>query len=347
MYVLKEIPEDFIVVEELEDGFVSTQGGILIFLLHKRRYTTQRAISQLAKSLGIPQKWIGYAGSKDKQAMTAQHITLKNVSRQRVQALTLKDISLEFVGFSSRALDLGDLKGNHFDIVVRHIDEIKRFEQVPEEFFIPNYFDEQRFSTHNVEIGKAILRKDFDDAVAAIMRNDEDHRVLLQQHLLAHKNDYVGALRRIPAHTLLLYVHAVQSLLFNELLAQQLRNQDENATSVDYSQGEFVFAKQPVKESLTLPLVGYLSELDEKAQELLEEHDLQQDMFVIRQFPGLSLEGSMRPAFVKVSSLSLSKLEEDELHKGNKKMKLSFSLPKGAYATIVVRHLFATVPTNQ
>jgi len=62
--------------------------------------------------------------------------------------------------------------------------------------------------------------------------------------------------------------------------------------------------------------------------------------FVIREIPELSSEGVMRNAFVEVSNLSISDFDDDELNEGKKKCTVKFSLPKGSYATIVVKSMF-------
>jgi tRNA(Glu) U13 pseudouridine synthase TruD len=60
---------------------------------------------------------------------------------------------------------------------------------------------------------------------------------------------------------------------------------------------------------------------------------------LIRQFPEISVEGSERDTFVNVKNFKY-RYENDELNNGKFKCILEFSLPKGAYGTIVVKELF-------
>jgi tRNA(Glu) U13 pseudouridine synthase TruD len=61
--------------------------------------------------------------------------------------------------------------------------------------------------------------------------------------------------------------------------------------------------------------------------------------FIIKPFPELSMEGDMREGFVDIGKLRFGEVEDDELIEG-KKVTISFVLPKGSYATMVVKKLF-------
>jgi tRNA(Glu) U13 pseudouridine synthase TruD len=61
---------------------------------------------------------------------------------------------------------------------------------------------------------------------------------------------------------------------------------------------------------------------------------------VIKEFPELSSEGTERDVFAEAQKLSIGELEGDELNPGRKKVKLSFVLQPGSYATEFVRQLF-------
>lgn len=333
---MKTIPEDFI-VEEVPIN-IDNSGNILVYKLTKRNYTTERAVKHISDSLKIPRKFISYAGVKDKNAITIQHITIKQVSKDRVDSLDLKDIELEYVGKTKNMLEIGDLKNNMFTIVVRNTN-IDSVPVIPEEFYVPNYFDEQRFSSMNFEIGLSILKKNFKDAVKLIIESDRDHSELLTNHLKNHENDFVGAIQKIPRKTQLFYVHSVQSKLFNDIVSNII-----GGKNIDYSVGVFSFPEKLVSNySLrNIPLIGWDSELDDTSSLVLKENSISSRDFVVRSIPNLTLEGSMRESMFKVTNFSCY-LEKDELNNDTpKKNKLimKFVLPKGCYATIVVRQVF-------
>jgi len=69
----------------------------------------------------------------------------------------------------------------------------------------------------------------------------------------------------------------------------------------------------------------------------LEKEGINHNDFIIRQLPDITPEGELRKAFVDVKDFSLSAPEQDELNQGKKKVTAQFFLPKGSYATMVVR----------
>ena len=74
MYKIKQIPEDFI-VKEINDIILNNDGKYSYFLLKKKNYNTLNAIKAIAKKLKINEKDIGFAGNKDKEAVTKQTIS--------------------------------------------------------------------------------------------------------------------------------------------------------------------------------------------------------------------------------------------------------------------------------
>ena len=83
---------------------------------------------------------------------------------------------------------------------------------------------------------------------------------------------------------------------------------------------------------------------DKKAQQatinkILKEEQLAHSDFVIKQIPELSLEGELRNVFVAVKEMRIGRKTNDELNLGKKKVKISFTLGKGSYATMVVKRM--------
>jgi len=257
---LRSAPEDFL-VEELplpEKG--GTAGPYLICLLIKKNWELQHAVKEIAKRLGISHRRIGWAGTKDRNAITRQWISIYNVTAEQVAAIHLKDITLEPVRQSNEALSLGQLLGNRFDLVIRDTYATDLAAQVQALTVtasegVPNYFGLQRFGairpvTHRV--GEWILRGDFEQAVLTYVgqefpgevdpvksirsdflatRNPEPalrnlpvymafERAMLH-HLYTQPGDYPGALKELPPKLLSLFVSAFQSYLFNCALSQR------------------------------------------------------------------------------------------------------------------------------
>jgi len=300
MYQIKQVPEDFVVKEISKIKFLD-KGSYVCFRLIKKNWNTLDVVKEISRRLRVPVKNIGFAGSKDKKAITEQVISIKNMGRERVERLKIKDVSLEFLGYRNEPITLGELEGNYFEIVIRNLDKVN-FDS--EDLTIVNYFDKQRFGENNIEVGRNIIKKDFKKACEVL-------------GLEVKKNNYIGALKEIPKRLLKMYVHAYQSYIWNETVK------------------EAVDKGIKIKE---VPLIGFGTDLDdffeikEVIEKILEKERLKLNDFIIKQIPELSLEGGLRKVFVEVKDFKV-------LEKGKKKIKVSFTLPKGSYATMVIKEI--------
>jgi len=341
MYKIKQIPEDFI-VKEITNIKLKDNRNYTYFILKKKNYTTERAVSTIAHYLKTDRKNIGYAGSKDKNALTEQLNTIKGQIKK--QDIKLKDIELIYKGKGDERISLGDLKGNEFIITVRNLNkkEIKL-----SSIQIPNYFDEQRFSKNNYIIGKSILKKDFKKAVNLILEDYSENNVGFERYVKEHisrlPNDFVGAIKKVPKKIRMMYVHAFQSLIFNKTIAELIISETEDYKKVNYSQGIFVFPNKDLN-NIKIPIIGFGTEFkDKKIKEissaLLKKEGITLREFIVRGMPELASEGDERNMFVKAEKLNI-KTEDDELNKDKKKCIISFTLPKGSYATIVIKKIF-------
>ena len=119
--ILRSTPQDFI-VEELPVKFTGT-GPYLIAKLTKTSWEHQHAMREIAKRLAISPKRIGWGGTKDRNAVTTQYISLYDVTENDLAKLSLKDIILEPVTHHQFNLGLGNLEGNKFTITLRNCGE--------------------------------------------------------------------------------------------------------------------------------------------------------------------------------------------------------------------------------
>ncbi|MEK6939075.1 MAG: tRNA pseudouridine(13) synthase TruD [Nanoarchaeota archaeon] len=338
MYLLKQIPEDF-VVKEISNVVVSNSGKYLYFKLSKREENTLDVIKNLSKALHLPEKNFGVAGNKDRNALTEQICSVLGTTKENLLKVKLNNLTLEFLGYGEIPISLGDLEANYFEIVIRNLEPKTKVNKTG---YFPNYFDEQRFSEHNVEIGRALVKKEFKKAAELVdNRNSQDW-------LQERPQDFVGALKKVPIRLLRIYINAYQGYLWNETVSLYLKKKVKNYTESEYSQGKLVFVEEPEKlKDLKIPIVGFGGEDLIKDKEikviiesLLQKEKLSYSDFIIKQIPELTLEGEERAAFVEVRDLRTGKLELDELNSTKHKIKVSFTLGKGSYATLCIRALF-------
>ena len=207
--ILKQLPEDF-VVDELPLFEPSGKGRFAICSLSKKNFNTEDALIVVSKKLSVPRKNIGFAGTKDKVAITTQRISIV-ASKTKVESFLHDDVSLEFLGFHDEPISLGRLMGNKFTITVRGL---SGFEKVNLDKKIINFFHTQRFQDNNVVIGKFLLKKDYKSAVN-ILINDFSFGKKIKAHLEKSTNDFVGALKTLPKKILTLYVHTSEAKKFS------------------------------------------------------------------------------------------------------------------------------------
>jgi len=318
MYIIKQIPEDFL-VWEIPKIKKEEEGDYAYFWLRKRDYNTIDAVRVISEKLKLPLRNFGFAGTKDKVAVTEQVISIRGITPERAKAicekLSFKSIDLSYISQGKKPISLGDLRGNKFKITVRNLPEQLEIKNLNK---IPNLFGPQRFSENNIEIGKAIVKKNFKKAFDLINQN------YVKEYLEEHPGDFIGAIRQTPLKLRKMYVNAYQSFLWNKTAEAYLKT--------DYS------------EKKTIPLIGFATEfndnaVDEIAKDIMEEEEITQRDFIIPQMPELSSEGGERELFMNLENFDVQ-YSIDELNKEKYKAIVSFALPKGSYATVVIEQLF-------
>ncbi|MBW2964594.1 tRNA pseudouridine(13) synthase TruD [Candidatus Woesearchaeota archaeon] len=328
-YTIKSKPEDFVVEEQIEID-LDDSGDYAYFWLWKKGHDTIWAVEKIASRLRLRSRDIGFAGAKDRHAVTRQVVSIKDpgrrVGEESLSDLKAPDISFEYIGRGKSPVSLGDLTGNRFEIVLRDCDSSPR---VVSQFV--NYFDEQRFSGTNRDVGKAIVLGEFKKACSLISAKS------VELHLADKKSDYVGAIKALPLKTRMMLVHAYQSWLWNETVSQYLRAKHD-CESVKYSLGELCFPKTEI-DNFTVKIPGFGTELDSSEtdnilKDILKKEGVALRDFVVRAMPELSAEGGVRDVVVAVSDCAVENV-------GDGAYMVKFFLPKGCYATMCVKQMMA------
>ncbi len=340
MYKIKQQPEDFVVEEitRLGDGIeIKDKGKYIYGILKKRNYTTLKALQVISYELGISLNNIGFAGNKDRIAVTQQAISIYdpgNRVRTKIGKFNsdygTESLNLQFVGHGDCPISLGELRGNKFRIVIRNLGnrellKLKKSDAKPLKFI--NLYGEQRFSKNNKDIGKLLLQKRFKDAVELIIKSEGEIENKITRYLNNYSNDYVNALKQIPRKLLLMYVHSYQSYLWNLAAEKILKKTKENIRIPVIGFGTNI---NSIKNAFVEKIV-----LDIMKKEKITERD-----FIIKQLPEVSAEGKSRNLFCDVIDFKIQEAEDDDLNKGKKKVALEFTLPKSSYATEVIRQIF-------
>ena len=158
------MPSDFIVSESLilPQYFGNHRAQFNYYFLEKCGYSTFDAIERIASLLNINTTDIGYAGLKDEDGITTQHVSISasltsGIDFQKINETLFegdKFIQLRYLAKGNKALSVGNLCGNTFYITVRNLPyEIsnKIYRKKMHQVFLINYYGLQRFGLPNLK----------------------------------------------------------------------------------------------------------------------------------------------------------------------------------------------------
>ncbi|MBC7080940.1 MAG: tRNA pseudouridine(13) synthase TruD [Thermoplasmatales archaeon] len=391
---IKKYPEDF-VVEELPVYPKPGDGKFVIARVKSYNWETNRLIEALASSLKISSNSVGYAGIKDKRAITSQIMSFPT-SIDNLKKIKLRDVNIDILYKSREKVYRGNLLGNYFHIIVRDINgRYENVENVMNEILqiggFPNFFGVQRFGvtrpiTHLV--GKYIIKNELKKAVMTYIsypmegEDEESYRArkFLQEtedfeksleiypkkliferriimHLAKNKDDWIGAISKLPKNLIKIFVHAYQSYLFNKILSERIKEGTPINKAIEgdvvipftgeiQSKDGIVVTKDniekinsQIEKGKCYPsaiIFGYNSffaegRMGEIERMIIEKEGINQEDFKVKSLPFLSCEGMRRIIFVPIKNLKW-RLEENNLF-------IDFFLPKGCYATSLLREI--------
>ena len=363
-------PQDFIVEEITKDGgahlleigdkskLISDAGNTVYADLVKVGLSTLDAVEEISKQFGIERNKIGYAGIKDKDALTCQQLSFRQTDLEVVEGIKGENFFLKNIHKNKGALQIGDLEGNRFTLVLRGFgkfneEEINnRISALSQTGFF-NFFYTQRFGTPRLishYLGLLMLQRNYEEAIKALLTFtsnaeiafytdlrkqiatlwgnwEEIHtlieplgysfrrELLLIEYLEKTPTDFLGALKLIPEQVQM-WVFAYASFLFNRKLSEMIRAE-----------------KVPV--ALPLLLSGDQSDW-ELYRDFLEADDLKIPSPMFRDFPQIQVK-SRAVKTVQGFKFDSFKIVPDQPKIGV----ISFTLPKGSYATTLLAHLFS------
>lgn len=368
---LRQEIEDFQVEELFTPSDENPEGEYTHFIMEKRDWDTLKALKRLSRALRVSRKRFGFAGTKDKRAVTRQRVAVWNVKPEVLEKVRLKDISLSDFKRSDSRVNLGNANGNRFSIVLRAVENennaSERISKTNEQLFergIPNFFGYQRFgvirpNTH--QVGRELVNGNIDKAVMAYLCNpfeNEREDAYNARKTFEETMDYKEALSLYP-----------KRLDYERSLLQHLLQQPNDYAGalrklpkklrwmLVHAYQSYLYNKilsGMIEKSLSIqdkqiPLFGYDSKFSEGEQgeiekTILDEEDVTFEDFKNPSMPELTLEGLLRDACIK-TEISY-KAEEDELNDGKTKCTFSFDLPTGTYATTVLREFMKADPLN-
>jgi tRNA pseudouridine13 synthase len=316
-----EEPEDFQVVE-IPLYAPSGEGTHTFVDLEKRLLTTEEAARALARAAGVRPRDVGYAGRKDRHAVTRQWFSVPGWPPAEAAQLALPGLRVLGAELHPHKLRTGQLRGNRFRLRLRGQGAAARspLETALADLHaagMPNRFGAQRFGREgaNPELGRDVLQ----------------------------------GRRSARGRQARFLVSALQAAVFNEVLARRplpLSRLEVGDVAVRHVSGglfsvEDLPREQPRADAFEIsptgPIPGTRTPLAEgepgrREREALASLGLEPDAFS-RPPRGLRLRGARRALRVCPADVGIEAAEGDPV--------LCFSLPAGSFATVLVEEIAA------
>ncbi|GAB5444641.1 MAG: tRNA pseudouridine(13) synthase TruD [Fuerstiella sp.] len=374
---LKCQPEDFVVNEV--SGRKPTQGPFALYELRKRGIGTLEALQTYQREFDLPAGYVAHAGLKDRHAVTTQFITVRNGAAQdfhaesfqlRYLGRTAKPLTADDIVANRFSIVLRSLDATEVATIRQRLSVVERRGYL-------NYFDEQRFGSlgasgeyiaaawcqknyeralwlalaeHNAHDRreereqKAILRDHWGDWQLCKDRLDRSHRRSIVTYLVDHPEGFRKAFALLNPNLRGLYLSAFQSAVWNRMLALLVSDSldDQTASGVQIADLTVpIDIPGGLCDRLPLPSVR-LKQSDAALRSLmdraLQPFDMRwRDMKV--SFPrDRWFSKAQRATCIQPANLA-AEFSTDEIYDGHQKLTLSFELPRGCYATMLIKTL--------
>ena len=187
-------------VTELPLALPSGEGEHIWVQVEKDGANTAFVAQRIAEYAGVKENDVGYAGLKDRYAVTEQwfSIYLPKGETPNLMQLTHDEFTVLAQQRHVKKLRRGDLLGNHFEIILRDVEGDKarietNLKQI-QQHGVPNYFGPQRFGHDG--------------------GNVEQGRLMVSREIRVRNPKMKG-----------IYLSAVRSFVFNEILAARINNE--------------------------------------------------------------------------------------------------------------------------
>ncbi|KGI77518.1 tRNA pseudouridine(13) synthase TruD [Oleiagrimonas soli] len=320
---LRAAPEDF-VVEEILGYAADGEGEHALLTVEKRGHDTQWVVRELARFADISPVGVGFAGLKDRHAVTRQAISVHLAGRAEPDWAAFPHEGVRILDSTRhrRKLKRGALSGNRFVLTLRNVqgdrDAAERVLSAMAERGVPNYFGDQRFGRGGANVDRA-------RAMFAGQRVDKRTRSLLLSAARSELFNRVLAGRVADACWDSPLDGEVWALAgsrswfgpepFDDTLADRLQRGDIHPSGPLWGKGE-------------PPTAGAAGAREREVGDAEPE--------LVAGLIAAGMDQERRALRLMPQQLSWAWLDDASLQ-------LRFALPAGSYATVVVRELARTV----
>ena len=310
------------IVEEIPLYEPSGKGQHFYVNITKEGIATRDVQLELAKLFKLPAHGVGAAGLKDKHAVTTQtfSVLLKGMTEEEAkEKLKSLPVKVNWAKLHANKLRRGHLLGNRFTITITQAGPgaLGKAEAIAEklrEGGLPNYYGEQRFGSSGENWKKGL---------ELIQRKANERNRWLRKFLISS----------YQSHLCNLYlVRRVERGLFNTILKGDIAKKHDTG-------GIFIVEDEKLEQerfdrkelSFTAPMYGPGMRRAGGPSGELEEGILEQSGVTLEQLGKAKVEGTRRMGRLLVPDLEVKQSKDG--------LVLKFSLPKGSFATTVLREV--------
>ncbi len=317
---IRDQPQDF-QVEEVPAYAPEGRGEHVFVRFQKTELNTPEAVRRIAEALGVDAREAGWAGLKDRRAVTSQWASFHRADPDAARALVLPGIEILEAARHPHKIRTGHLRSNRFLIRIRgareHLAAAGQMLEQLSRLGAPNYYGEQRFGRDGANLTRAR---------AWLLEGGPPPRDRFQRKLIAS---------------------TLQSEIFNQWLAARvrtgaldrvvqgdlMRKEDSGGLFIASDVGEATERMQRWEISPTGPMLGAKMRWPEGEAERVERALCEHWGLTTERLEQLRtlLPGTRRVARIRPADVRLGEYPEG--------LEVAFTLPKGSYATVILREL--------
>jgi len=335
-FVFNSSARDF-TVEEIPLYEFTGEGEHLVLQVRKKDMTTWEMLDAISNHVGIRRRDMGYAGLKDKHAMTIQYISVMAIHEEKLKAFSHEKIKILSMVRHNNKIRVGHLKGNRFKIRLKKVlgvqkDKLDSVLKWIKQNGVPNYFGNQRFGTdgNNWVDGKKLIDGELK------IRDRKTKEFLMGSYQSYLFNNWLS--KRMEFNLLLEKFSEEETAQIMGLPKDSLQGTKEQPNFFKIVEGDVMmhypygrlfnvedldeeakrFASKDIAPAGLLP--GKKTKLSQSIAGQIEAPYVEE----------LQLNGARRYAWIQVTEIEKNYVEEKAHYE------LSFILPKGCYATNVL-----------
>src|ERR687892_424743 len=347
-----------------------------LYVLEKRDIDSNHALFEIKRELHIKFRVMGI---KDAKAVATQYAGMERVIRNPPTELTSRHTRLTLKGFTKHPLEKRFLAGNKFEIRIYNVRSSDLSSFVPQINKVGNFYGLQRFGSERLVthlVGREIVKRNFIQAVELLLCHTTEFDTQMSREIrnkcvdpsnyrqvlkmlprgmdierqvlsaLVAGRDTIAALRAVPITIRRLFVQAYQAYIFNRCLSRALMGGED---LLQPKTGDLCFEMEapvtfgrivkynPNSKTKLVPAIrmaGYTFQpgkgrFENNIRAILQEEEVAPKDFYIKEMQELSHQGGFRQAPLWCTDFWY---ERDPL-------KVSFKLPKGSYATTLLREI--------